>query len=263
MKSKKKKSGGSGLGQYMFLIHELTQREIKRKYARSYLGVVWSVLNPLLSMAVTTLVFSTLFHRYITNFPVYYLSGIMIWSLFSGGTSASLTSLVDNKTMMFSAGLPKQIFIISRIYTAMTNFLFSFIAFMIIIPITGARFSVYFLLWFVILLLMLLFTLGVSYLMSILYTYFADIKHLYSVFLGMLHWFCAIFYPVDNLHPVAVRIIEANPLYAFIKAGRIITLECRMPEMSMWYQMIIWSLSVFLFGYLVFKRKEGEIPALV
>ena len=83
--------------QYAFVIRQLTARELKRKYARSYLGVIWSVLNPLLSMVVLSLIFSQLFRRSIENYPIYYLTGNILWQAFTGATNASMTSLVDNK----------------------------------------------------------------------------------------------------------------------------------------------------------------------
>ena len=85
--------------QYLFVIRELTSREIKRKYARSYLGIVWSVLNPLLSMTVLSLIFSQMFRRSIENYPIYYLTGNLVWIFFSGATNAAMTTLIDNKAM--------------------------------------------------------------------------------------------------------------------------------------------------------------------
>ena len=103
--------------QYTFVIKELVSREIKRKYARSYLGIAWSVLNPLLSMIVITLIFSHMFHRAIENYPVYYLTGSVIWHMFTSGTNAAMTTLVDNKNMLIKVRLPMEIFVLARICT--------------------------------------------------------------------------------------------------------------------------------------------------
>lgn len=83
--------------QYLFVIHELVSRETKRKYARSKLGILWSVLNPLLSMAVLSMIFSTIFKRSIENYPIYYLTGFIIWNMFTLSTNTAMTALVDNK----------------------------------------------------------------------------------------------------------------------------------------------------------------------
>ena len=92
--------------QYAFVIRQLTSREIKRKYARSYLGIVWSVLNPLLSMTVLSLIFSQIFQRSIENYPIYYLTGYLLWQTFTGATNASMTALADNKMLLLKVKFP-------------------------------------------------------------------------------------------------------------------------------------------------------------
>ena len=101
--------------QYAFVIRQLTARELKRKYARSYLGVIWSVLNPLLSMVVLSLIFSQLFRRSIENYPIYYLTGNILWQAFTGATNASMTSLVDNKMLLLKVKFPMELFILTRV----------------------------------------------------------------------------------------------------------------------------------------------------
>ena len=93
-------SRGNTVKQYGFVVRELVSREIKRKYARSYLGILWSVLNPLLMMIVMSAIFSTMFRRSIENYPIYYLTGNIIFQLFSTATNTTMTCLVDNKQML-------------------------------------------------------------------------------------------------------------------------------------------------------------------
>ena len=95
------------LKQYYFVIKQLVDREIKRKYARSFLGVIWSVLNPLMTMAVMSMIFSTIFKRTIENYPIYYLTGTIFWQLFSGATNSAMTALVDNRTLLLKVKLPE------------------------------------------------------------------------------------------------------------------------------------------------------------
>ena len=83
--------------QYGFVIQQLTSRELKRKYARSVLGVLWSVLNPLLSMGVLSLIFSQMFRRSIENYPIYYLTGYLLWQAFTATTNTAMTTLADNR----------------------------------------------------------------------------------------------------------------------------------------------------------------------
>ena len=115
--------------QFTFVVRQLTAREIKRKYARSYLGIVWSVLNPLLSMAVLSLIFSQLFRRSIENYPIYYLTGYILWQTFTGATNAAMTTLADNKMLLLKVKFPMDIFILTRVYTALINLGYSLIAY--------------------------------------------------------------------------------------------------------------------------------------
>ena len=100
--------------QHAFVIRQLTARELKRKYARSYLGIVWSVLNPLLSMAVLSLIFSQLFRRSIDNYPIYYLTGYILWQAFTGATTSAMTTLVDNKALLLKVKFPMELFVLIK-----------------------------------------------------------------------------------------------------------------------------------------------------
>ena len=120
---------GNTVKQYGFVVRELVSREIKRKYARSYLGILWSVLNPLLMMIVMSAIFSTMFRRSIENYPIYYLTGNIIFQLFSTATNTTMTCLVDNKQMLIKVKFPMQIFPLSRSVTALVNFGYSCIAY--------------------------------------------------------------------------------------------------------------------------------------
>ena len=121
--------------QYAFVIRQLTSREIKRKYARSYLGIVWSVLNPLLSMAVLSLIFSQLFRRSIENYPVYYLTGYILWQMFTGATTAAMTTLVDNKPLLLKVKFPMDLFVLTRVYTALINLGYSLAAYVVMLAV--------------------------------------------------------------------------------------------------------------------------------
>ena len=115
--------------QHAFIVRELTMRELRRKYARSALGILWSVLNPLLSMAVLSLIFSGMFRRSIENYPIYYLCGYLIWQMFTAATMASISVFADNRALLLKVQLSPELFLIARVMTAFVNLLFSLIAF--------------------------------------------------------------------------------------------------------------------------------------
>lgn len=249
--------------QYWFVIRELTSREIKRKYARSYLGIVWSVLNPLLMMCVMTLVFSTMFARNIQNFPLYYLTGSIFWSLFHNGTEHAMTGLVDNKSLLLKSKIPKQIFIVARMYTALVNFGFSFIAYIFILIFFRIKPSWTMLLLIPDLLIFLVFCLGVSFWLSILYVFFADIKYLYSVFLRILLYLSAIFYPAQNLPAVMQKVISYNPVYLAIDIARYSIVYGLTPYYTEWIKLSIWTVFTFAAGWFTFRKLENKVMQVI
>lgn len=249
----------SRLKQYLFVIRELTGREIKRKYSRSKLGIVWSVLNPLLNMLVLSLVFSQMFKKSIENFPVYYLCGSVLWSLFTTSTQTAMTALVDNKQMLIKVKIPMQVFVISRVYTAFVNFIYSLIAFVPILIVFHVKLNVRILFLVVIVMFELLFTVGFSYILSIGYVFFGDVRHLYGIMLTMWMYLSAIFYPVNSLPDIMITVVANNPIYLFIDGMRWIVLEGIFPPGRTVLKMIIWSVFVYLMGSLIFYKSRNKV----
>ena len=245
--------------QYWFVIRELTSREIKRKYSRSKLGIVWSVLNPLLTMAVLSLIFSKMFSRSIENYPIYYLCGYILWQLFTGATNAAMTTLVDNKSMLIKVKFPMQIFVLARVYTAFVNFLYSMIAF-------GAMICVFRVVpnwtWVfipVIVCFLLLFALGIAYILATAYVFFGDIKHLYNVLLTLWMYMSAIFYPADQLGGFIERIVRTNPIFNYIDCMRSLVLQGAVPPMWEIFRIALWGIVMYLIGWQVFKMNKNRI----
>lgn len=245
--------------QYVFVIKELTSREIKRKYSRSYLGIVWSVLNPLLMMAVLSMIFSQLFKRSIENFPIYYLTGYILWQMFTGATNAAMTTLVDNKALLIKVKLPMEIFVLARVYTALVNLGYSLIAYVVMLLVFGIKPNLMMLFSPVIILFMLIFALGVSFVLSSAYVFFGDVKHLYSVLLTLWMYCSAIFYPVDQMKGIIRTIIELNPIYNYIDALRSVVMEGMLPPLWEIARMIVWAVMVYVIGYYIFRKNKNKV----
>lgn len=247
------------VNQYIFVIRELVSREIKRKYARSYLGVLWSVLNPLLSMAVMSMIFSTIFKRNIINFPIYYLTGSIFWSLFTGATNSAMTALVDNKSMLIKVKLPMRIFPLARSCTALANFGYSLVAYIVMLLIFRIKPNIYMPLLLLYAACLFIFSLGVGYILSVLYVLFGDIKHLYSVLLTIWMYLSAIFYPVESTSPAMQEVIVRNPVYNYIRCARKCVLEGAAPDAEEWARIFIWSVGVYLIGKLYFRKMQTRV----
>lgn len=245
--------------QYFFVVRELTAREIKRKYARSYLGILWSVLNPLLTMAVMSVIFSYMFKRSIENYALYYLTGNIFWTLFSVATNSAMTALVDNKMLLVKAKLPKQTFVLSRVYTSFVNFGYTCIAYLFMLLVFRIRPSWTMLLFIPDVILALLFATGIGYLLSILYVFFADIKYLYNIALTLLMYISAIFYPVSSLPPVVKNVIGFNPIYLMIYIAREAVVYNHVPHYTAWLKLLVAAAISMGLGLLVFKKKENDV----
>lgn len=245
--------------QLLFVIRELTGRELKRKYARSYLGVIWSILNPLLNMIVMSLIFSYMFRRNIENFPVYYLIGSTLWTLFKTSTDSSMTTLVDNKTLIIKAKLPKYTFVLSRIYTALVNFIYTVIPLVAIILFFEIKLSWKALLFIPDLFLLLLFSIGIGFFLSVAYVFFADIKYLYEILLTVWMYLSAIFYPAERLPLVMQKVLAYNPIFLAIDIVRYVILYNSLPYYTEWIKLGIYSVCSFVFGIWFFSKFENEV----
>ena len=245
--------------QYMFAVKQLVSREIKRKYARSHLGIIWSVLNPLMTMAVMSMIFSTIFKRSIENFPIYYLTGNILWQLFNSSTTSAMTAIEDNKTLLMKVKLPKQTFVLARIYTALANFGYTCIAYVLMLLIFRIEPNWAMLLFPIPVICLTLFSLGIGYALSIFYVFFADIKYLYSVLLTLWMYMSALFYPIERVAGVLQKIVNVNPVYANIAFAREIVMEGTVPEPIRFVQIIIWGVGSFVIGYWIFRTQENQV----
>ena len=245
--------------QYWFVIRELTGREIKRKYARSYLGIIWSVLNPLLNMIVMSLIFSYMFRRSIENFPVYYIIGQTMFSLFSTATNSSITAMVDNKSLIQRTKLPKQTFVLSRIYTAFVNFLYTLIPLIGILAFFRIKPTWRMILFIPDVILLMIFSIGVGYVLSTAYVFFADIKHLYGIVLTIVMYMSAIFYPANRLPEFMQQVLALNPVYLAIDIARYTVMYGMMPYYTEWIKLGLMAIASFVIGFEVYKKNEDSI----
>lgn len=247
------------MGQYFFVIRQLTSREIKRKYARSYLGIVWSVLNPLLSMAVLSLIFSGIFKRAIENYPVYYLTGYILWQLFTSSTVTSVTALSDNKPLLLKVKFPMEIFVFTRCYTSLINFFYSFAAYAVILAVFKITPKITVLFSVFIVFFLFLFSLGISLVLSVLYVFFGDIKHLYTVFLTLWMYCSAIFYPAQQTEGIMRQVVYFNPVFIFINSMRRSVMWGILPSFGDTVKMILWGGGVFFAGTAFFLACKNKI----
>ena len=245
------------LVKFRFLLFQLVKRDFKIKYRGSVLGILWSVLNPLLNMIVLSIVFSQVF-RAVDNYKMYLLAGLTIFNFFSEATNLACSSVVGNFGMMTKVYFPKFIIPTSKVLTSTINLVITAMVyvllglFMDVTPWTGYLWIPY------ILVCVIGFAMGVGYILSALYVFFRDTLHLYGVFLTIWMYATPILYPIDALPENLIPIFSLNPLYQFIDFFRNITMNAMAPSVEQFLTCGLWAVGSFILGAFVFVRTQDH-----
>ena len=253
-----KNKENTSIFKYLSFTKEVVKRDIKKKYYKSVLGVLWTVLNPLLSMLVMTFVFSALFKRNIANFPVYMLCGQVTFSFISGAGNLGLSAIIGNADLIRQLYMPKYVFVFSKVVQSLVDMLFSMIALVIVMLVTGAPITPYLLLLPILMVLMFMFAMGLALILATYGTFFRDISHLYGIFSMMWMWLSAIFYPVSILPVEYQFVFDINPAYQFIYFMRCIVYEGAMPPEKTLLITTGFAVITLLMGIFTFKENENK-----
>lgn len=243
---------------YEFLISQLVSRDFKTKYKRSVLGVFWSFLNPLLTMTVQYIVFSTLFRNDIANYPVYLLTGIICFSFFNEVTNMCLSSITGNANLVKKVYMPRYIFPISRTISSSINLAISLIPLLLVSLITGVALRKSLVLMLFFLICLIIFSLGVGMFLSATMVFFRDIQFLWSVVVMMWQYGTPIFYSPSIIPPRFSFILKFNPIYHFIKNVRMCLIDGISPEPRAYAICFAFALLSLLIGSVVFKKTQDS-----
>lgn len=246
------------LMRYRFLLEDLISRDLKVKYRRSVLGLVWSILNPLLMMLVVTTVFNTVLRIQIDNFPLYYLTGSLIFNFISEATSAALVSIISSAPLIKKVYVPKYIFPVEKTLFSFVNMLFSLIAVIIIMLIYGNQWHWTLLLFPIPLIYALIFAIGFGLILASVNVFFRDVGHLYSVWLTAWTYLTPIIYTVDMLPDWLKKVMIANPLYHYVTYFRSLVMYGTVPGWNSDLVCLAFSFGFLLIGLLVFKKTQDK-----
>ncbi|MCR5545467.1 MAG: ABC transporter permease [Lachnospiraceae bacterium] len=245
--------------QYFFVLWELTKRELKRKYARSFFGILWSSIYPLFRMILVVLLFSTIFDKGIDRYPAYYFVGFLMYEFFITATSNSLTTLKDNRDLLIKSKLPRELLVLSRVLTAFVNFLLGCIPFALVLVVYDAHFSFYYAYVPIILILFVAFTAGISYMLSIWYVFRRDARNIWMNFTMIMRFFIALFYHITWVSKGVQAFIRNNPIYGFIYTCRNYLVYGEKVETFYLWEIGIWTGVIFVLGFLIFRKYENEV----
>lgn len=241
----------------LFLLEEIVKKNFASKYKDSVLGILWSVLKPLLIMIILTIIFSTLFNRMVENYPVFLLSGRCIYDFFNGSVSVSMMAIKGNKNILHRTPSPKYIFVLGGIISEFINFIISLFILIGVMIVTGNPFYftiMPFSIIPIISLLMMVFGLGLIF--SIICVYYTDIKHLWGVLSMTLMYASAIFYPIEIIPEGYRQYLMLNPLIWIIDQFRDFMTYGMIPNHLNVFNSLIISTIILVIGIIIFKKYE-------
>ena len=243
---------------YSFLLTELIKRDISGKYKDSTLGLFWSFLNPLLSMIVLTIVFSQFFGGSIENFPVYLLSGKLVFDLFANATSGAMDSIKGNSEIIKKIYVPKYMFAVGIVCSEFINFLISLVVLVMVMIVTQAPFYMSLIYAPIPLFFLLILTMGVGLILATATTFFTDIKYLYGVLIMLLSFMTPLFYPITIIPEKFLFFFKINPLYSAVSCFRDIVLYGSFPQIKFLLFLIITSIISLIIGVYLFYRYQDD-----
>ena len=239
---------------YRFLLSQLVSRDFKTRYKRSVLGVLWSMLNPLLTMSVQYLVFSNLFKWNVDNYSIYLLIGTVAFNFFSEATQAALSSITGSATLITKVYIPTYVFPVAKVLSSCINLCFSTLALYLIIFIQGVPLNIYHLLIPVLYVALILFSCGMGLILSALMVSFRDTQFLYSVIIVLWMYLTPLFYPVDIIPENLMSIYSLNPMYQYVTFFRTLVLDAAMPTLAQFGWCFGYAAGFMAIGLFVFRK---------
>ena len=245
---------------YSFLLQQLVSRDFKVKYKRSVLGVVWSLLYPLLTMAVMAIVFSNIFKMSTpgVSYLAYLLSGLVMFNYFSEASNLAMSSVVANFGLLNKIYIPKYIFPLSKCLFVGINFLLSLIPLYIVLIATGTGVNIYHILLPYTYLCLFMFTLGMGLILSAVAVFLRDMFYIYGIIIMLWTYLTPLMYDINLISANLQPFLKLNPMYHYVNFAREIMLYHRIPQPFTWAVCLGSSLIVLIIGIMVFRKTQDK-----
>lgn len=246
------------LKKYRYLLEDMVIRDVKLKYRRSVIGLLWSILNPLLMMVVITAVFQNIFRFDVDNFAVFYLTGWLLFNFVTEATNGAMISIINASALIRKVYIPKYIFPMQKCMFSLVNMSFSLIALFLVMIALRVRITWYILLIPIPLVLAFVFALGLGMILATAAVFFRDVIHLYSVVTMIWMYMTPIIYPESILTGFMHIIMKLNPMYYYVSCFRQLTIYGTLPSSEQIGIMILCSSLSLLLGIVIFKKKQDR-----
>jgi ABC-type polysaccharide/polyol phosphate export permease len=248
------------LVRYRDLLRLMVVNIAKSRYKRSVLGVLWTLMNPLLHMTVLTIAFASIFSTSLPNYPVYVLSGLVCWTFFTGSTVFAMNSLIWGGSLIKRVYIPRTIFAAAAVGNGLTSLALSLAPLALVMVVVGHTFSWSLLALPLAILLLAAFTAGVALLVSSIAILFSDFVEFYQVMVQALFFLTPIMYPVEILPEWARAMLGLNPMYHLISVFRAPVYYGQFPDPATLGTAAATSAVMLALGWVAFTRRADELP---
>jgi ABC-type polysaccharide/polyol phosphate export permease len=243
---------------YREYLKQSVARDLRKKYKRSYLGYLWSMLNPLLMMIILAIVFSNIMRGHIENYAVFLFCGMIPWAYFDGTVQACLGTIRQHAKIIDQIAVPKFIFPLSTAIYDIVTFLLSLLTLIIVIIVTGHKIHLSALALVIVFIPLFFFTVGVSLILAASNVFYEDTQHLTSVLLRAVYFLCPILYDRSMLPEWLVKWVVINPMFGIIEAMRNIFYYGVLPNQTTYFLNLTGSIFILALGLWVFKKADDK-----
>ena len=241
---------------YRELLKTNIKKEIRGKYKGSWLGILWTFLNPLLMLAVYAFVFPYILRVNVDNYTIFMIVALIPWNFFTTAIQSGTGCVVANGNILKKVYFPREIIPISITTSQLVNFLITCIIMFVFILFSGVGFSVHLLLFPVLILIQYILTLSITFVLSALTVYVRDIDHFVSVILTLGFYGTPIVYQASMLPEKFQWVLKLNPMAQLVEAYRSILYYHQLPDLLMLGIWTVVSIVLLIVGYLIFKKLE-------
>ena len=241
---------------YRELLKTNVKKEIRGRYKNSFLGVLWSFLNPLLQLLVYSVIFGALLAGGDETYPIYICIALIPWTYFTTAITQAAFTVIGNADIIKKVYFPREILPISVVTSGAVNFVISTIIILAFVIFSGVGLSWYILLYPFILLIQYVLLLGIGFIVSSVTVYFRDLEHIIGVILMAAFYGTPIVYKLEQLPHTLQIIVQLNPMTHLINAYRDIFYYHQMPNMQILFILLGASVVLTVIGYFIFKKLQ-------
>jgi len=253
----------SDLLRYRTLLANLVSRDLKVRYKRSVLGVLWTMVNPILMMIVFSIVFAQVFRFSIEHFTIYFLSAYLLWNFFAQTTAWSTACLLGNASLIRKIYVPKAIFVLATVLSGLINLVVSLVPLAALMLIVGHPMTSSLAFLPVAILVATAFAFGVSLLLAAICIEFNDVVQIYQVWLVAWMYLTPVIYPLEVVPARFAWIVKLNPMFYIVETFRQPVYDGVLPGVGMVLPAVVSAVVVLAFGWWLFERRADRIAYLV